>query len=454
MASLCSNDSNSSGRGECNPPHNSPSSSLDPEPDLLDMLNHPQPHQHEDDPDQEDNFDAMSDPAMLGELDNMSLESGDDYTDAEDDLCLPTKQAMAKSEATKMLPSTPAPLTTKCGSRWRKNLIHFGTKEHLKSIDEGHDTNLLSRSKVEIISTTGRAAVEHAEEFVHKVWEAGWRVAHHGSLPDWLKDNEYLMKGHRPPTNSFAACFKSIFRIHTETGNIWTHLLGFIAFIGVAVYFLTRPSVEIQWQEKAVFSAFFAGAILCLGFSWIFHTVYCHSERVGKFFNKLDYCGIALLTMGSFVPWLYYSFYCRLEPKIAYLILIFVLGISCIVVSLWDKFSQPQYRAVRAGVFIGLGLSGIIPAMHYVITDGFYHAINCASLGWLALMALLYISGAIIYAVRIPERLFPGKFDIWFQSHQIFHVFVVAAAFVHYHGITAIANYRLTLGDCLETKDS
>lgn len=112
MASLCSNDSNSSGRGECNPPHNSPSSSLDPEPNLLDMLNHPQPHQHEDDPDQEDNFDAMSDPAMLGELDNMSLESGDDYTDAEDDLCLPTKQAMAKSEATKMLPSTPAPLTT------------------------------------------------------------------------------------------------------------------------------------------------------------------------------------------------------------------------------------------------------------------------------------------------------------------------------------------------------
>jgi len=28
-------------------------------------------------------------------------------------------------------------------------------------------------------------------------------------------------------------------------------------------------------------------------------------------------------------------------------------------------------------------------------------------------MAVLYIVGAIIYAVRIPERLFPGKFDIW-----------------------------------------
>ena len=33
-----------------------------------------------------------------------------------------------------------------------------------------------------------------------------------------------------------------------------------------------------------------------------------------------------------------------------------------------------------------------------------------------------------------------------FQSHQIFHVFVVAAAFVHLHGISQIANYRLSFG--------
>lgn len=45
-------------------------------------------------------------------------------------------------------------------------------------------------------------------------------------LPDWLKDNDYLLHGHRPPMPSFRACFRSIFRIHTETGNIWTHLLG------------------------------------------------------------------------------------------------------------------------------------------------------------------------------------------------------------------------------------
>ena len=45
-------------------------------------------------------------------------------------------------------------------------------------------------------------------------------------LPDWLQDNEFLHTSHRPPTPNFAECFKSILAIHTETGNIWTHLIG------------------------------------------------------------------------------------------------------------------------------------------------------------------------------------------------------------------------------------
>jgi len=61
---------------------------------------------------------------------------------------------------------------------------------------------------------------------------------------------------------------------------------GSIAFTAIAIYFVSRPSLDIQWQEKAIFSAFFVGAVLCLTFSWMFHTVYCHSERVGRFFNK------------------------------------------------------------------------------------------------------------------------------------------------------------------------
>lgn len=111
-------------------------------------------------------------------------------------------------------------------------------------------------------------------------------MCHYRHLPKWLQDNNFLHRNHRPPLPSFRACFKSVFRIHTETGNIWTHLLGCVAFIGVACYFLSRPSIEIQLQEKIVFGAFFLGAIICLGMSFAFHTLCCHSETVGKLFSK------------------------------------------------------------------------------------------------------------------------------------------------------------------------
>lgn len=65
--------------------------------------------------------------------------------------------------------------------------------------------------------------------------------------------------------------------------------------------------------------------------------------------SRLDYSGIAFLIMGSFVPWLYYSFYCSPQPCFIYLIVVCILGLAAITVSQCDFFATPQYRGVRAG---------------------------------------------------------------------------------------------------------
>ena len=64
------------------------------------------------------------------------------------------------------------------------------------------------------------------------------------------------------------------------------------------------------------------------------------------------------------------------------------------------------------GLFIGLGMTGIVPGVHYIATDG--QIFGCHD--WLIFMAVLYLSGGVIYALRLPERLWPGKFDIWVSS--------------------------------------
>ena len=89
-----------------------------------------------------------------------------------------------------------------------------------------------------------------------------------------------------------------------------------------------------------------------------------------------------------------------------------VLGTLCIVVSMFDKFAQPAFRPLRALVFILLGLFGVMPAFHYVFLEGLYNDIHNTSLGWLILMAVLYIGGAVIYALQVPERFFPGRMDV------------------------------------------
>ena len=73
-----------------------------------------------------------------------------------------------------------------------------------------------------------------------------------------------------------------------------------------------------------------------------------------------------------------------------------------------------------SGLFIALGLTGVVPAAHFVTEYGLYLALNECGMCWLLLMAALYISGALLYAGRIPEKYFPGKFDIW-VSFGIIH---------------------------------
>jgi adiponectin receptor len=56
--------------------------------------------------------------------------------------------------------------------------------------------------------------------------------------------------------------------------------------------------------------------------------------------------------------------------------------------------------------------------------------------------------GAVIYACRIPERWYPGKFDIAGHSHQLWHAAVVLAAWVHYLAIMVLLQWRDASGGC------
>lgn len=260
--------------------------------------------------------------------------------------------------------------------------------------------------------------------------------------PDWLKDNKYLKCGHRRPTYSFITCTRSIFQLHNETVNIWTHLLGGFYFAHLCLQLFN--STVLMSHDKWIIGLFLSSATLCHIMSTIYHIYNCHSEHVSKVCSRMDYCGIVALITFSFIPWIHYGFYNFQVLKLTYLITTLTFGFTAINLLMQDKFSDKSYRWLRVSVFILFGISGIIPGIHWLILNSETFIIEAAlrhSFYRLVTMATLYLFGTMLYAFRIPERYMPGKCDIWWHSHQLFHVFVTAATLVHFYGISELANF-------------
>jgi adiponectin receptor len=71
-----------------------------------------------------------------------------------------------------------------------------------------------------------------------------------------------------------------------------------------------------------------------------------------------------LLIVTSFFPIVYYSFQCQPAFTHVYLGIITVLGAAAIVMSLGEVFQRPEWRATRAGLYVGLGAMGVVPLLH------------------------------------------------------------------------------------------
>lgn len=179
--------------------------------------------------------------------------------------------------------------------------------------------------------------------------------------------------------------------------------------------------------------------MICLGCSAIYHLFNPYSRKLSSFLSRMDYAGISILIAGSFYPVVYYIFFCQEVFIWFYLGGITFCSICVFVVALSPDFQKPEFRWFRGFIFLVLGMLGVIPTIHVSMI---YEAQQFATaLMYFCLMGATYTVGVFIYVMRVPERYYPGKFDLWGNSHNIWHFFVVAAAIWHYVG--ALNAYHL-----------
>ncbi|KAG9240147.1 hemolysin-III channel protein-like protein Izh2 [Calycina marina] len=292
------------------------------------------------------------------------------------------------------------------------------------------------KSAAKVITDTAEKVERKIEGALTVLWD---------DLPSWQQDNKYIFSGYRTASGSFKRSFSSLGYLHNESVNIYSHLVGAIGFTiaGSVLYTVVRPRYETATQSDCLaFGAFFLGAAACLGMSATYHAISNHSPMVAKFGNKLDYVGIVSLITGSFLPTIYYGFYCHPHLQEAYWLMICSLGVGCACVSILERFRTPDWRPYRAAMFVAQGLSGVLPLLHGVRLYGLRTMQYRVGFLWILLEGAMYILGAGLYAARWPERSSPGRYDIWGSSHQIFHFLVVLAAISHLYALLVAFDYN------------
>ncbi|GAM85352.1 hypothetical protein ANO11243_033590 [Dothideomycetidae sp. 11243] len=283
------------------------------------------------------------------------------------------------------------------------------------------------------------------------------RLMLYSELPHWLQDNPFITSHYRPPSYSFKKCIASIWTLHNETVNVHTHMWGALAVVlgAFPVYqALSTRHASFTWQDTLAFGTWYICAFACLGLSAAYHALCNYSPNVSAFSQKLDHLGIVVMTCGSFLSMIYYGWYC--EPEHAYVFagMITTLSIACAALSLNPKTRTPAWRPYRAVMFTALGMSALIPITSGLLLHGIQGMNQRITLfPWLGIEFGCYLTGAILYArlqTRFPERISPGKFDVFGSSHQIFHVLIVCAAASHFKGLIMTFDWNHRLGTCAD----
>lgn len=140
-------------------------------------------------------------------------------------------------------------------------------------------------------------------------------------LPEWSQDNEYILNGYRPPSNSVVECLHSWTYLHNETANIYTHFLPALFFAVVEIFgYLHFKALypEATTTDLLVFAFFLLATVTCLGLSTTYHTLMNHSAEVSHFWLRMDYVGIVGLILGDIVSGTYVVFYCQSSIRAFY----------------------------------------------------------------------------------------------------------------------------------------
>jgi hemolysin III len=208
---------------------------------------------------------------------------------------------------------------------------------------------------------------------------------------------------------------------------------------------LVKPKLRGVSHEWAFFASLFFGAALILlastpkatlavaiyavslsalfGTSALYHRVDWKRPNVRRWMRRLDHSMIFFLIAGTYTPFALLALHGTLATAI--LVVVWVGAVAgAIVEMVWIE--HPKWASVLIYMSLGWVAAFAFPAL--------WSSLGVGGAMLLAGGGALYTAGAVVYAIQRPNPK-PAIFGY----HEIFHLFVIAAAVAHFSAIAFFA---------------
>ena len=257
-------------------------------------------------------------------------------------------------------------------------------------------------------------------------------------IPKGLRE-PFIKSGYRRAYSTPWECFKSLFYINNESFNVWSHIL-------TTCFFMVRYAMAALTQASTVFDPFnwplfssAMGTLILYSTSSMAHLLNSMSERGYKTCFFFDYAAISLYTFTSSqamffyarpvnTDWIIFKFP-SLYLCLAALFSFFTTYGCCKTGAEVNRFST----LLRALPVLAAWLNSTLPftvgvtlcSCHATSTSCMaFSACSSASLNYYLRHAFCIVLAGFMYSTRLPERLFPGRFDFVGNSHHFMHILV------------------------------
>jgi adiponectin receptor len=220
--------------------------------------------------------------------------------------------------------------------------------------------------------------------------------------------------------------------MHTETLNIWTHVVGTTLFLNDVIAFAGSCKVPIS-QSMLARLVYLAAAALCFFCSTLYH-IFSRS-REAHFWQHVDHLGIVVFVWATSLSFVYISFREEQVIQCVYVVVITSLFIVSLMRlwGMWYHCSGSQRS--RLVLHVTFGALATWPALHlWHIRANKGQELDILR-AYLSLVIVNSIGGAI-YATRLLDDTVGQYLRLPDLSHAIMHVMVIFGARIYQQALT------------------